>query len=280
MQIIESPDAMTAQSLQWRDAGQRIGFVPTMGALHAGHLELMREAKRRADRLVVSIFVNPAQFDRPSDLSSYPRTFDADRAAAESVGADAIFIPSAKAMYPEGYDTWVNVENLTTTLCGATRPGHFRGVATVVLKLFNIVRPHLACFGWKDAQQCIIVDRMVRDLNVPVEIVGVETLREPDGLAMSSRNLNLTSEHRRIAPQIRRALKALEETAVSKETDAAKLLATAREIIEAEPEFRIHYLEMVSKSTLQPIERLEPGNTLVAVAAFLGDVRLIDNIRL
>lgn len=280
MDIIESPEAMTARSLEWRRAGHQIGFVPTMGALHEGHLELMREARRRADRLVISIFVNPAQFDRPADLSTYPRTFDTDRDAAEKVGVDAIFVPTEKAMYPDGYDTWVNVEELTKTLCGATRPGHFQGVTTVVLKLFNIVRPHLACFGWKDAQQCIVIDRMVRDLNVPVEIVGVETVREPDGLAMSSRNLNLTPEHREIAPQLRKALLAVESAAEAGETDAANLLARAREIIESHPGFRIHYLELVSKSTLQPIDRLEPGNTLVAVAAFLGDVRLIDNIRL
>lgn len=251
-----------------------------MGALHEGHLELLREARRRADRVVLSIFVNPAQFDRPADLATYPRTFDADREAAEKLGVDAIFVPPAAAMYPEGHQTWVEVTEVSKTLCGATRPGHFRGVATVVLKLFNIVQPDLACFGWKDAQQCILISRMVRDLNVPVEIVGVETLREADGLAMSSRNVNLTPDHRAIAPQLIRALRALEAGAISGEREASILLARARDVIAERPEFRIHYLEMVSKTTLQPIERLEAGNTLVAVAAFLGDVRLIDNIRL
>lgn len=280
MQILEQPVEMTALSRRWKAEGLRIGLVPTMGALHEGHLTLLREARRRAERVVLSIFVNPAQFDRPSDLATYPRAFEADRVAAESAGADAIFVPPAVAMYPEGYQTWVEVAELSKTLCGATRPGHFRGVATVVLKLFNIVRPDLACFGWKDAQQCLLIMRMVRDLNVPVEIVGVETLREADGLAMSSRNLNLTAEQRAIAPQLHKALRGLEAAAEQGESDAGALLDIARRVIAERPEFRVHYLEMVSRTTLQPIDRLEPGDTLVAVAAFLGDVRLIDNIRL
>ncbi len=280
MDVLETKQAMLDKSLGWRKDGLRIGFVPTMGALHEGHLELIREARRRADRVVVSIFVNPTQFDRASDLDTYPRTFEADRKSAASAGADAIFLPSPAEVYPEGYQTYVDVEEVTQTLCGATRPGHFRGVATVVLKLFNMVRPDVACFGWKDAQQCILVSRMVEDLNVPVEIVGVEIVREPDGLAMSSRNLNLTPEHRVIAPQLQKGLRALADAAERGERDAATLLQLARSLIEAQPEFRIDYLEMVSRRTLQPIRTLEPGNTLVAVAAFLGDVRLIDNVRL
>ncbi len=278
--ILETKKAMLDRSLAWRKNGLRIGFVPTMGALHEGHLELIREARRRTDRVVVSIFVNPTQFDRASDLDTYPRTFDADRKSAGSAGVDAIFLPSPAEVYPEGYKTYVDVEEVTRTLCGATRPGHFRGVATVVLKLFNMVRPDVACFGWKDAQQCILVSRMVDDLNVPVEIVGVEIVREPDGLAMSSRNLNLTPEHRTIAPQLQKGLRALAAVAEQGERDAATLLQSARSLIEAQPEFRIDYLEMVSRQTLQPIKTLSPGNTLVAVAAFLGAVRLIDNIRL
>lgn len=280
MDILETKQAMKDRSHAWREAGLRIGFVPTMGALHEGHLELMREAKRHTDRVVVSIFVNPTQFDRPSDLSTYPRTFDADRKGAESVGVDAIFLPAPAEIYPEGYQTYVDVEDLTKTLCGATRPGHFRGVATVVLKLFNIVRPDIACFGWKDAQQCLLISRMVEDLNVPIEVVGVEIVREADGLAMSSRNLNLTPEHRALAPRIQKGLQALADAAEKGERDAARFLSTARSVIEQQPEFRIDYLEMVSRRTLQPIETLEPGNTLVAVAAFLGEVRLIDNLRL
>lgn len=280
MDILETKQAMKDRSRAWREAGLRIGFVPTMGALHEGHLELMREAKRRADRLVVSIFVNPTQFDRNSDLDSYPRTFEADCQAAESAGADVVFFPSPDEVYPEGYQTYVEVEALSQTLCGATRPGHFRGVATVVLKLFNMVGPDLACFGWKDAQQCLLVSRMVEDLDLPVEIVGVETVREADGLAMSSRNLNLTPEHRALAPRLQQGLRALVKAAEEGEHDAAKLLQTARGVIEASPEFKIDYLEMVSRRTLQPIATLDPDNTLVAVAAFLGNVRLIDNIRL
>lgn len=280
IEIIDTPAAMQARSLAWRREGLDIALVPTMGALHDGHLHLMREARRRAERLVASIFVNPTQFDRASDLSSYPRTFDDDCRGAGAAGVDAVFAPTPVGMYPEGFQTHVEVEQVSRTLCGATRPGHFRGVATVVLKLFNIVQPHVACFGWKDAQQFILLSRMVEDLNVPVEMVGIDTVREADGLAMSSRNRNLTPEQRAAAPQIYRGLTALRAAAERGERAAEALLGIARRTIAIVPGIEIQYLEMVSMRTLQPIATLDPGATLVALAAFLGPVRLIDNIRL
>jgi pantoate--beta-alanine ligase len=280
LEILDTPSAMQARSREWRRESLRIALVPTMGALHEGHLRLMREARGQADRLVVSIFVNPTQFDRASDLATYPRTFEADCRGAEAEGADAVFAPAAGAMYPEGYQTHVEVEGVSRTLCGATRTGHFRGVATVVLKLFNIVQPDVAVFGWKDAQQFILLSRMVEDLNLAVEMHGVDTVREADGLAMSSRNKNLTPEQRAAAPQLYRGLEALRAAAEAGERGAGALLGKAREVIEAEPGIEIQYLEMVSRQTLQPIEELAPGRTLVALAAFLGPVRLIDNLRL
>jgi pantoate--beta-alanine ligase len=280
LEILDTPLAMQARSREWRREGLRIAIVPTMGALHEGHLRLLREARDRADRLVASIFVNPTQFDRASDLATYPRTFEDDCRGAEAAGVDVVFAPTGEGMYPEGFQTHVEVEGVSRTLCGATRPGHFRGVATVVLKLFNIVQPDVAVFGWKDAQQFILLSRMVEDLNLPVEMVGAETVREPDGLAMSSRNKNLTPEQRAAAPRIYRGLEALRAAAETGERQAGPLLAVAREVIEREHGIEIQYLEMVSQRALEPLDMLEPGNTLVAVAAFLGPTRLIDNLRL
>lgn len=272
--------SMRNRSRDWRSAGLRVALVPTMGALHRGHLDLVRLAQAKADKIVMSVFVNPIQFDRQADLESYPRTLESDCEAAREAGVEAIFAPNAAEMYPPGFQTFVDVEEVSRTLCGATRPGHFRGVATVVLKLFNIVEPDVAVFGWKDAQQFILLRRMVSDLNLPIEMVGRETVREEDGLALSSRNKLLTSEQRAEAPALQRGLRKIVKAVQAGETESAALLAIGRAEIEASGAFRIDYLEMVSIDRVEPVTRVEPGNTMVAAAAFIGDVRLIDNVRL
>ena len=265
----------------WRCAGKRIGFVPTMGALHEGHLSLMRQARADCDVVVVSIYVNPTQFGPGEDLGRYPRPLERDRELCESVGVDLIFCPTDAMMYPDGYSTYVVVERLSQPLCGRSRPAHFRGVATVVAKLLHIVSPDVAYFGWKDAQQVIIIRRMVADLDLPVEIVAKPTVREADGLAMSSRNQYLDAEARRQAPAIYAALEqartAHEQHGVNK---CAELTALIREHVVAKTSGLIDYVEMVSLDRLEPLERVEPGNTLLAVAVYLGGARLIDNIRL
>lgn len=279
MEIINDIEQMQARSAEWRKQGRVIGLVPTMGALHAGHRKLLSEARSQTDVVIMSLFVNPTQFDRAADLESYPKTFDADCAAAEAEGVEVVFAPNAPAMYPEGFQSSVEVTELSKTLCGATRAGHFGGVGTVVLKLFNITGPHKAFFGWKDAQQFLLLSRMVRDLNVAVEMIGVETVRESDGLALSSRNALLSDAERAIAPKIYQALTKLRDAAQNGEANAQALLAIARGEIEQAPGIEINYLEMVSIETLQPIEVVIPSGTMVAVAAFLGTTRLIDNVR-
>jgi pantoate--beta-alanine ligase len=280
MLIVHDIAQMQRLGIEGFTRGLRSALVPTMGALHEGHLALAREARNRADRVVVSIFVNPAQFGPNEDFHKYPRPFEADCELAEREGVDILFNPSFEDMYPEGYQTYVTVEEVSRPLCGLHRPVHFRGVATVVLKLFNIVQPQAAVFGWKDAQQFILLRRMVGDLNLPVEMIGVETIRERDGLAMSSRNKYLSAEERAVAPLIYQGLCALREAATLGERGARKLLEVARAKIALSPLFNIQYLEMVSVSGLEPLPQLEPGNTLVAVAAKLGATRLIDNVQL
>jgi pantoate--beta-alanine ligase len=255
-----------------------VGFVPTMGYLHDGHTSLVRSAKEN-DQVVVSIFVNPTQFGPSEDYTAYPRPIEADLRAAEAAGVNLIFQPSAERMYPAGLQTAVEVGALAETLCGRYRPGHFRGVATVVAKLFNIVRPDVAVFGWKDAQQLILIRRMVEDLNLPIETIGVETVREADGLALSSRNAYLKPEERAAAPVLYEGLSAAREAARGGERDAAKLIAIARRIIARRPIVALQYLEAVSVSALRPIEIVEPGDAMIAVAAKLGSTRLIDNVR-
>ncbi len=280
MKIIRDVTEMQNQSLAWEREGRRIALVPTMGALHDGHLELVRRARESGDCVVMSLFVNPTQFGPNEDFAKYPRMFDADCKAAESAGADAVFAPTPEGMYSEGFQTYVTVEEIARPLCGVFRPIHFRGVATIVLKLFNIVRPASAVFGWKDAQQFILLCRMVKDMNLPIEMIGVETLRESDGLAKSSRNQYLSETERANAPTIYRALTALRDAAQQGERSAEKLIALAIKRIEAARAFEIQYLEMVSLDRLKKLDQLEPGNTLVAVAAMLGKTRLIDNIRM
>lgn len=255
----------------------RLGLVPTMGALHAGHLSLVRAAKGRCETVAASIFVNPTQFGPTEDFARYPRTFEADCAALEREGVDIVFAPSVEEMYPKGETTWVTVEGLSERLDGRSRPGHFRGVTTVVSKLFHVIEPDVAFFGQKDAAQVAVIRRMVRDLNFPVEVVGCPIVREPDGLAMSSRNVYLSVEERAHALVLRRSLQRAEEAFRAGETVAACLSADARAIIALQPAIRLDYFEIVDPDSLEPVERITQP-TLVAVAAYVGSTRLIDNV--
>ncbi|MFZ5817373.1 MAG: pantoate--beta-alanine ligase [Bacillota bacterium] len=260
-----------------RAAGKRIGFVPTMGYLHEGHLTLMRRARQESDFVVVSIFVNPTQFGPNEDFARYPRDIERDKALCASVPVDLIFHPDVSEMYPQPYRTTVRVSGLTDTLCGASRPGHFDGVATVVTKLFNIVKPDLAFFGQKDAQQVAVIQRMAADLNMDLQIIPVPTVREPDGLAMSSRNTYLSPEERQAALVLSRSLRMAQERVREGERDMAALQAAMRAMIAAEPLADIDYVSIVDHATLQPVERLE-GRALAAVAVRFGKTRLIDNV--
>ncbi len=261
-----------------RRAGRTIEFVPTMGALHEGHGSLMDLARRPQGFLVVSIFVNPIQFDQREDYERYPRTLEADRLFCRARGVDLIFAPSVEEMYPEPPRTFVEVTELTEHLCGRFRPGHFRGVTTVVAKLFGIVQPDRAYFGQKDAQQLAVVRRMVRDLNLPVEIVAAPTVREPDGLAMSSRNQRLSPEERRAAGAIYRALRRAAERIAAGVTDAEAVRREALEELEAAPLLRVEYLEVVDPEHIRPVASIR-GEVLVAAAVWAGSTRLIDNLR-
>jgi len=277
MQIIPTIAEMRAALRTSYQRERIIGFVPTMGALHEGHLSLVRAAKRKCHVVVVSIFVNPTQFAPGEDFTRYPRTFDADCTALEKEKIDFLFAPSAEEMYPPGATTYVKVEEIADRLCGRSRPGHFRGVATVVSKLFNIVQPDFAFFGLKDAAQFAVIRRMVRDLNIPVEIVGCPIVRESDGLAMSSRNVYLSGEERRQALVLSRALKNVEESFHAGECDTQKLIALAKQVIAAEPAVRLDYFEIVDPDSLKPLSTIGDQPALAAVAAFVGNTRLIDN---
>ncbi len=279
MRTITRVAEMKAASAAWRKEGKAIGFVPTMGSLHEGHLSLVRESCRRADVTVVSVFVNPTQFGPQEDFARYPRDLARDAALLEAEGVDVLFHPHESEMYRPGYRTYVEVHGLQDRLCGASRPGHFRGVATVVNKLFNIVRPDLAFFGWKDAQQLILLQRMIRDLDMDVEIVGLPLVREPDGLAMSSRNAFLSPPERKAATVLSRSLKNAEEAIRAGERDAGKLLAIIKSAIETEPLVRIDYVEIVDQGSLEPLATVA-GDILIALAVFAGATRLIDNIRI
>jgi pantoate--beta-alanine ligase len=254
-----------------------LGFVPTMGALHEGHLSLVREAKKRCSPVAVSIFVNPKQFGPSEDLAKYPRQIERDRAMLEEIGVDYLFVPSAEEMYPSGFRTAVVVEGLSDRLEGRSRPGHFRGVATAVLKLFEIVQPRLAFFGRKDAQQARIVQQMVRDLELDAEIVVCPIAREPDGLAISSRNVYLNAAERRTATALYRSLDAVRKEIAGGERDAARLLASLRSVIDREAGVRRDYEEIVDAETFEPVVSLRK-NCYVLVAAFVGQTRLIDNV--
>jgi pantoate--beta-alanine ligase len=260
-----------------RTAGHRVGFVPTMGFFHEGHRSLMRAARADNDFVVVSLFVNPTQFAPSEDLAAYPRDPEGDRAAAEAEGVDVLFTPGVDEMYPEGARTTVHVAGLTDRLCGASRPGHFDGVTTVVAKLFSIVGPCRAYFGRKDAQQLAVIRRMTVDLDLPVDVVGCPLVREADGLALSSRNAYLDGEARRAVTVLAGALFAASEAVVAGERDAAVVRQLIVDIVAHVPDAPLDYVEIVDAETLEPIEQLT-ADTLVALAAFVGKARLIDNV--
>jgi pantoate--beta-alanine ligase len=275
--IVTTIAEVRAAIAEARRAGKTIGFVPTMGALHEGHAALVRAARSSSRFVVVSIFVNPRQFGPSEDFARYPRTLDGDQKVCADAGADLIFAPSVGEMYPEHSVTFVEVKELDSALCGASRPGHFRGVATVVLKLFNIVQPDVAHFGAKDYQQAQIIRQMVRDLNVPVEVKIEPTVREADGLALSSRNRYLSPAERTLAPRIHRALQSVRARALAGEIDGARLESALRAELEAIPGARVDYASVVDADTLRPLSRLDRP-AVIAVAVFLGTTRLIDNI--
>jgi pantoate--beta-alanine ligase len=277
MKICTTIDEMRSACRAARRAGRRLGLVPTMGALHEGHLSLVRAARASCDAVAVSIFVNPTQFGPNEDLAKYPRSFDRDRELLEREGVDLLFAPTTEEMYPAGAVTWVVVEELSGKLDGRSRPGHFRGVTTVVAKLFHIVEPDVAFFGQKDAAQVAIIRRMVRDSNLPVKIAVCPIVREPDGLAMSSRNAYLDPQQRKQALVLHRSLICVQELASAGQRNAAKLAAAGREEVAAERSVRLDYFEIVDPNTLDPVADVTQG-ALVAVAAFVGTTRLIDNI--
>ncbi len=284
-EIIRDPAAWQRRCTAARDAGTRIALVPTMGYLHDGHLSLMREARRRADAggrtglSLATIFVNPTQFGPGEDLARYPRDLDGDLAKCASAGVDAVLAPEdPAAVYPEGFQTWVEVSEVSRGLCGDRRPGHFRGVATVVAKLFGLSRPHVALFGEKDWQQLQVLSRMARDLDMGVEVVGMPIVREADGLALSSRNAYLSADERTRAVAISRGLFAAQARAGAGDRDPTSLASGVRGAVEAAG-LRVDYVELVHPSTLRPVERAVTG-TRMLVAAFLGRTRLIDNVAL
>jgi pantoate--beta-alanine ligase len=277
MLLISSSAEITALSRQARHAGKRVGFVPTMGALHAGHLSLVRAARSRCDVVVVSIFVNPTQFGPNEDFSKYPRTFDADCAMLEKEKTDYFFHPSVEEMYPADATTWVTVEGMSERLDGGSRPGHFRGVTTIVSKLFHVVQPDMAFFGQKDAAQAAIIRKMVRDLDFDLEIVVCPTVREGDGVAMSSRNAYLNPEQRRQATVLYRSLMRLQMLVDRGERKSETLIAAGKQLMAEEPSVRLDYFEIVNPDTLDPLPEIG-RSALIAVAAWVGSTRLIDNI--
>lgn len=276
MKIISTIREMQNESDALRQAGKTIGFVPTMGYLHEGHLSLVRLAKLRADVVVLSIFVNPTQFGPQEDFDRYPRDFERDERLARQEGVDILFAPFVEEMYPPGYCTWVNVEKLTETLCGASRPGHFRGVTTVCTKLFLAVKPHFAVFGQKDAQQAVVIRRMVKDLNFGIDIIVAPIVREPDGLAMSSRNLYLSPEEKMAALVIPQSLRLAENLVKEGERQVPRIISAMREKISTQPEVRIDYIAIVNPETLEPLQQIT-SEALIAIAAYVGKARLIDN---
>lgn len=276
MQVFDTPGEMSAWSDAQRVAGRRVALVPTMGALHDGHLALVEHARQHAHLVVVSIFVNPLQFNRRDDFDAYPRPLRDDIAACETAGVDAVYAPTAAAMYPEGFDTHVEPGSLADVLEGAQRPGHFRGVATVVAKLFGASRPHVAVFGQKDFQQLAVIRRMTSDLDMGITIVSMPTVREPDGLAISSRNRRLSPAQRAAAVCVSRSLQAVADALAAGITNARALAAIGEQVVAAEPLARFEHLELVDPTTLQPLTGVH-GEAAAVTAVWFGDVRLIDN---
>ena len=276
MQIINHIPDMQRWSETQRLAGKKIACVPTMGFLHEGHLSLVREGKKRGDVVVVTIFVNPMQFNQASDFDKYPRNVEQDQRMLEEVGTDVLFYPNASEMYPENFQTAVEVDKVSKPLCGVFRPGHFRGVTTVVAKLFNIVKPHFALFGEKDFQQCVVIQQMVRDLNFDLEIIPMPTIREADGIAMSSRNARLSESERQTSLCISRALKQAQEMVTGGERNSDSILQMVQNTLGQQGGVRVEYASLCNPVTLEETAQVS-GPTLLAVAAWVGDVRLIDN---
>lgn len=277
MEVVHTIPELRAAVARARQAGKSVGFVPTMGCLHEGHLSLIRRAKQEASFVVVSIFVNPTQFGPNEDFSKYPRTFEDDRRGSEHAGADLIFAPTAADFYPAGASTWVDVEGISAGLCGEFRPGHFRGVATVVAMLFNAVQADVAVFGRKDLQQLAVIRRMVRDLRFPVRILAHETVREPNGVAMSSRNRYLTAEQLTQATAIPAAMEAAKTLARTGVTDASRLQAAAQAVLSAQPALKPQYCEIVDIETMASVASTAGKSCAIAIACHLGATRLIDN---
>lgn len=277
VKVVKTIRAMKELSVVLKQKGHSVGLVPTMGSLHEGHLSLVRKAKKDCGRVVVSIFVNPAQFGPKEDLQKYPRDFARDVSLLSAEGVDAVFYPKADEMYPQGYRTYINVDDLSDIMCGRSRPGHFRGVATVVAKLFNIIKPDKAYFGEKDFQQLVTIKRMVNDLNMDVKVVALPTVRENDGLAMSSRNAYLNREERSKALVISRALKLAKLLARSGTVSAGKIKAAMAKLIRSSKGMKIDYIAVCDPETLKERKMIKV-NTLIAVAAYIGRTRLIDNI--
>jgi pantoate--beta-alanine ligase len=276
VKIIQTAGEMQAISEGERRRGQRIAFVPTMGYFHEGHLNLMRIGREQGDCLAVSIYVNPAQFAPTEDFEAYPRDFEKDRRLAEGVGVDWIFYPDNREMYPEGYQTYVEVEGVTKNLCGASRPRFFRGVTTVCIKLFHIVKPHVTVFGQKDFQQYVTIKRMVKDLNMDIEVIGMQTTREPDGLAMSSRNVYLKPQERESALSLSRSLRMAKERYEKGERGTETILSGIQKFITAHPHTEIDYARICDTRTMSDIPRIE-GEAVLALAVRVGKTRLIDN---
>lgn len=277
MEVVHTIREVRSAVATAKRAGRAVRLVPTMGALHAGHASLIRSAHAAGGYVVVSVFVNPLQFGPAEDFDRYPRTLEADAEVCRDSGADLVFAPAASEMYPRAQLTFVDLELVTETLCGASRPGHFRGVATVVSKLLNIVQPDAAYFGEKDAQQLAVIRRMVKDLDFPIEVHGVPTVREADGLAVSSRNRYLSVQEREAALILQRALQTARRLLLAGERDARRVREEMRAVINREPLARLDYAEVVDPEAMQPVEELG-GSVLLAVAAFFGNTRLIDNL--
>ncbi len=277
MELIDQIQAMQTFSKQLRKEGKIIGFVPTMGYLHEGHLSLIRQARKECDTVIISIYVNPTQFGGGEDYERYPRDIERDKRLAREEGVDIIFSPTDSEMYPEEYSSFVEVEKLTENLCGRSRPGHFRGVTTVVIKLFNIVQPDIAYFGQKDMQQAIVIKRMVRDLNIPIEIKVLPIIREKNGLVLSSRNEYLNPEERRAAPILYRSLERAKSIIGSGEKESKRIINEMKGMIQKEGLVKIDYISIVDPETLENLDTIKDG-ALIAMAVWIGKTRLIDNI--
>lgn len=278
MKRLSSISAMQKLSVSWRKKGETIAFVPTMGFLHKGHLSLLKIAKKKARRVVISIFVNPTQFGPNEDFSTYPRNLERDIQLVKELGVDAVFLPSEKNYYPDGFQTFVDLAHMTQALCGVRRPGHFKGVTTIVTKLFNTVMPDVAIFGKKDYQQFCVIKQMTKDLNLPIKIVGAPIIREKDGLAMSSRNVYLSEQERISALSLYQSLKLAKTLIDGGSKNTKPIVNSMKKLINKHPSVKIDYVECLDADSLIPLTTLKPKKTLFALAVFVGKTRLIDNM--